>query len=208
MSTSKAELTKLTSLEEGLGVGDDHPFEPFLPANARLLMLGTFPPSEKRWSMKFYYPNFQNDMWRIVGHCFFGDKQHFVDNQQKRFRLDELVPFLHKPGIALYDTCTKIVRTKNTASDKDLAVIEETDLHAMLRQLPQCCAVATAGQLATTIACRQFAVSEPKVGEYVTFDIDGRQMRLYRMPSSSRAYPMAIEKKAEYYKTVFNYLNP
>ena len=208
MSTSKAELTKLTSLEEGLGVGDDHPFEPFLPANARLLMLGPFPPSEKRWSMKFYYPNFQNDMWRIVGHCFFGDKQYFVDNQQKRIRLDELVPFLRKQGIALYDTCTKIVRTKNTASDKDLAVIEETDLHAMLRQLPQCCAVVTAGQLATTIACRQFAVSEPKVGEYVTFDIDGRQMRLYRMPSSSRAYPMAIEKKAEYYKTVFNYLNP
>ena len=208
MTTSKAELTKRPSLEERMGVGDDHPFEPFLPANARLLMLGTFPPSEKRWSMKFYYPNFQNDMWRIVGYCFFGDKQHFVDNQQKRFRLDELVPFLRKQGIALYDTCTKIVRTKNTASDKDLAVIEETDLHAMLRRLPQCCAVATAGQLATTIACRQFAVSEPKVGEYVTFDIDGRQMRLYRMPSSSRAYPMAIEKKAEYYKTVFNYLNP
>ena len=42
-----------------------HPFEPFLPQGARILMLGTFPPSEKRWSMKFYYPNFINDMWRI-----------------------------------------------------------------------------------------------------------------------------------------------
>ena len=39
-----------------------HPFEPWLPGNAKLLMLGTFPPSEKRWCMPWYYPNFQNDM--------------------------------------------------------------------------------------------------------------------------------------------------
>ena len=44
-----------------------HPFEPWLPGNAKLLMLGTFPPSEKRWGMPWYYPNFQNDMWRIFG---------------------------------------------------------------------------------------------------------------------------------------------
>ena len=48
-----------------------HPLEPFLPANARLLMLGSFPPQKKRWSMEFYYPNWNNDMWRIVGLLFF-----------------------------------------------------------------------------------------------------------------------------------------
>ena len=48
-----------------------HPFEPFLPKGAKLLMLGTFPPSEKRWCMKFYYPNFTNDMWKIFGLCYF-----------------------------------------------------------------------------------------------------------------------------------------
>ena len=68
-----------------------HPFEPFLPEDARLLMLGTFPPSEKRWSVKFYYPNFINDMWRIVGLLFFHDKDYFVDATQKRFRLDLLM---------------------------------------------------------------------------------------------------------------------
>ena len=30
-------------------------------------MLGSFPPQQKRWSMAFFYPNFQNDMWRIFG---------------------------------------------------------------------------------------------------------------------------------------------
>lgn len=183
-----------------------HPFEPFLPEEARLLMLGTFPPAEKRWSMKFYYPNFQNDMWRIVGHCYFGDKQHFIADDGKHYRLEELKAFLVEQGIAFYDTCTKVVRTKNTASDKDLKVVEQTDLKAMLRQLPLCRAIATAGQLATTLCCQQFDVAEPRVGEYVTTVFEGRQLRLYRMPSSSRAYPMAVEKKAEAYQKVFDYV--
>ena len=44
-----------------------HPLEPFLPENARLLMLGSFPPKRIRWSMEFFYPNLQHDMLRIVG---------------------------------------------------------------------------------------------------------------------------------------------
>lgn len=181
---------------------ETHPFEPFLPENARVLMLGTFPPSEKRWSMEFYYPNFINDMWRIFGILFFGDKEHFVDAANKTFRLDILIPFLREQGIALFDTCTRIRRTTGTASDKDLEVIEETDLHAMLGRLPECTKVVTAGQLATEIASRQFAINPPKVGEYASFSLGDRELRLYRMPSSSRAYPMKPERKAQFYKTV------
>ena len=181
---------------------ETHPFEPFLPENARLLMLGTFPPSEKRWSVKFYYPNFINDMWRIVGLLFFHDKDHFVDAVQKRFRLDLLIPFLQEQGIALFDTATRICRTTGTASDKDLEIVEETNLHEMLRRLPHCESIVTAGQRATEIACSQFGVAPPKVGESVTFVFEGRQLQLYRMPSSSRAYPMKLEQKAAYYQKV------
>lgn len=184
---------------------EEHPFEPFLPDGARLLMLGTFPPSVKRWSMRFYYPNFMNDMWRIVGLCFYGNKDFFVDNQLKRFRLDELVPFLCQKGIALYDTCTKVIRTKNTASDKDLQVVETTDIAGILERLPYCRAIVTAGQLATTLCCQQLGVVEPRVGDCSEAVLaDGRAVRLYRMPSSSRAYPLSLEKKAEYYKKVFD----
>ena len=186
-----------------------HPFEPFLPENAKLLMLGTFPPAEKRWAMKFYYPNFTNDMWRIFGICFFGDKMHFVRQEEKTYDLERIVPFLREKGIAMFDTATRIIRTKNTASDKDLQVVEETDLAEILGRLPLCRIVLTAGQLATTIACRQFGIAEPRVGEYREFSLHlpastTRQCRLYRMPSSSRAYPLSVEKKAQYYRTVFD----
>ena len=185
---------------------ESHPFEPFLPSHAKLLMLGTFPPAEKRWCMKFYYPNFINDMWRIFGICFFDDKNHFVLEQEKRFDLASIIPFLEDKGIALFDTATRIRRTRDNASDKDLEIVEETDLDAMLRCLPQCEAVITAGQLATDVFCRHYGIEGPRVGGYSSFSFDGRDLRLYRMPSSSRAYPMKAERTAEYYDIVFKYL--
>ena len=141
-------------------------------------------------------------MWRIFGIIFFNDKEHFVDAPSKTFRLDELIPFLKEQGIALFDTATRIRRTTGTASDKDLEIVEETDLRQMVRDLPQCESIVTAGQLATEIACRQFGAEPPKVGEYVGVTFEGRPLRLYRMPSSSRAYPMKLERKADYYRQV------
>ena len=185
---------------------ESHPFTPFLPEGARILMLGTFPPAEYRWCMPFYYPNFQNDMWRIMGILFFDDKEHFIVKGEKRFDQGMIEDFLIEKGIAMYDTATKVVRTKNTASDKDLDIVEETDVEAMLDFMPQCNVIITAGQLATTTLCRRFGVNEPKVGDYAATEYKGRQIRIYRMPSSSRAYPMKPERKAEQYAKAFHIL--
>ena len=113
---------------------ETHPFEPWLPSNARLLLLGTFPPAPKRWCMEWYYPNYTNDMWRIFGHVFFGDKQYFVNEADRTYKLDLL-------------------------------------------------------------------------GDHKEFRFGQRVIRLYREPSSSRAYPMKVEKKAEYYRRMFEELD-
>ena len=70
-----------------------HPLEPFLPGNARILMLGSFPPKRIRWSMEFFYPNLQNDMWRIVGYLATGDKQHFILPGGPRFEPGRIQAF-------------------------------------------------------------------------------------------------------------------
>ena len=48
--------------------------------------------------------------------------------------------------------------------------------------------------------------SLPAVGGYSLFGFEGREMRLWRMPSSSRAYPMTLERKAEAYGRLFDAL--
>lgn len=184
---------------------ETHPFEPWLPVNAKLLMLGTFPPAPKRWAMEWYYPNFTNDMWRIFGLIFFGDKLHFVDEANKTYRLNELKLFLKEKGVALFDTALRIRRTTGTASDKDLEIVQPADLDGMLRSLPECKAVLAAGQLATKVFTEHYNIDARnlKMGEYRTFDFEGRALKLYRQPSSSRAYPMKVEKKAVYYEQMF-----
>ena len=77
-----------------------HPLEPFLPENTTLLMLGSFPPARKRWCMDFFYPNFTNDMWRIFGLCFHGDKFRFVDNDNKTYRRTDIEALLNELGVA------------------------------------------------------------------------------------------------------------
>jgi G:T/U-mismatch repair DNA glycosylase len=185
---------------------EEHPLEPFLPSNATLLMLGSFPPQKKRWSMDFFYPNLQNDMWRIFGFLFFNDKDHFLLPGKKAFNKDYLVEFLTEKGIALYDTATAIRRLQDNASDKFLEVIEPTDIRLLLKQLPQCQAIVTTGQKATDIIRSQIEVNEPSVGQSCPFEFEDRTLQLYRMPSSSRAYPLALEKKAAVYRLMLNEL--
>ena len=185
---------------------EDHPLEPFLPANAVLLMLGSFPPQKKRWSMDFFYPNLQNDMWRIVGLIFFQDKEHFLNPEKKVFDKDRIIEFLNDKGIALYDTASAIRRLQDNASDKFLEVIEQTDISLLLKQIPMCKAIVTTGQKATDIIREQIEVKEPTVGTSEPFEFGDKAMKLYRMPSSSRAYPLALEKKAAAYRVMFNEL--
>ena len=180
-----------------------HPFEPFLPENAKVLMLGSFPPQPKRWSIEFYYPNFINDMWRIMGLVFFGEKNRFVDIDARKFRLEDIVDFCKEAGIAMYDTATEVRRLKDNASDKFLEVVTPTDVPALLRRIPQCRAIVTTGEKATQTLCETFGATAPALGEYSEFVFEGRRMRLCRMPSSSRAYPLSLDRKAAAYRRLF-----
>lgn len=185
---------------------ENHPLEPFLPENSKLLMLGSFPPQKKRWSMDFYYPNLNNDMWRIFGILFFEDKDYFLNATRKAFCRERIIDFLNEKGIALFDTATSIRRLQDNASDKFLEVVQPTNIAELLRQLPECKAIVTTGQKATDTLRQQFDVEEPKVGDYAEFVFDGRALRLYRMPSSSRAYPLALDKKAAAYRIMYQNL--
>lgn len=183
-----------------------HPLEPFLPGHARLLMLGSFPPQRKRWSMDFYYPNFQNDMWRIFGSLFFEDRNHFLTPDRKAFDRERIVAFLTRKGIALYDTAHVVRRLKENASDQFLEIVEPTDIAALLRRLPECREVVATGGKAAETAAGRFGCTVPAVGAFTDFTFEDRPMRLWRMPSSSRAYPMALERKAEVYRVMFDTL--
>ena len=174
---------------------ETHPWEPFIPEGAEYLIMGTFPPAQKRWSMDFFYPNAINDFWRIMGLIYLNDKNALWDAKLKQFKLPEIKALLTEKKIAMSDTGYRAHRTKGNASDKFLEVIEPVNLEALLSRMPNIKAIATTGEKAANIIATLTNTEVPKMGEKVSteaFDI-------WRMPSTSRAYPLSLEKKAEYY---------
>lgn len=181
------------------------PFPPFLPKGARVMMMGTFPPTAEKRAMEFHYPNFQNDMWRVYGLLFFGDKEHFRKGQEKAFDADKIKAFLAEKGIASCPTVFRAIREHGNASDAFLKVVEPVHLDEVLAQVPDVKYIATTGGKATEILLSLFpgAIKVPKTNETITLTYQGRSLSLTRLPSTSRAYPLRLEKKAEAYQKFF-----
>lgn len=176
---------------------ETHPFPPFLPHNAKALIMGTFPPGAHRWSMDFYYPNPQNDMWRIMGLIFLGNKDALYIPAEKRFDEQAIRTLMEDKGIAFSDTGSKARRLAGNASDKFLEIVEPVDLHFLLNALPQCRAIATTGAKAAGVIADLTGTTVPAMGEYVS--VDGLPS-IWRLPSTSRAYPLSLDKKAALYR--------
>ena len=179
---------------------ESHPWEPFVPANARVLVMGTFPPQPKRWAMDFYYPNRTNDFWPMMGLIFFGDREALRLPGTKDFDVVAIKRLLNEKGIALNDTGRRVRRLMGNASDKFLEIVEPVPLYDVLALMPLCKAVATTGEKAAGVIAEITSTPLPKMGEHV-IATDG--IDIWRMPSTSRAFPMKLEAKAEYYARLF-----
>lgn len=196
-----------------------HPLQPFLPPNAQILMLGSFPPPKERWCMDFFYPNPQNDMWRIIGQIFFSDKTHFEEQRDKEkgqrdkvqstkankkvFNREEIIAFCEAKGIAIFDTAQAVIRLQGNAADEHLEIVEQTDIAALLQQIPSCHNLCCTGGKAAQTLAEILHCAIPKVGEYIETHFAGRTIRFWRMPSSSRAYPLSLDNKAASYRRMF-----
>lgn len=181
-----------------------HPWPPFIPPGARYLFLGTFPPQEHRWSMPFFYPNRTNDFWRIMGLIFLGNRDALWDAERGRFNLDAIKSLLNREHIALWDTGMAVRRLKGNASDKFLEIVEPIDLATLLDENPTISHIITTGEKATGVIAVQAGVEMPSIGAPVACRVGCHAVTLWRMPSSSRAYPLPLDKKAEAYKKIFS----
>ena len=182
-----------------------HPWPPYIPSGARYLFLGTFPPKEERWSMPFFYPNKINDFWRVMGFIFHQDKDYFWNTDTRCFDLPAIKAMLDREGIALWDTAMAVRRLKDNASDKFLEIVEPIDLAGLLDAHNTISQIITTGEKATSVVATQAGIGLPAIGTPVSCQIGNHQFTLWRMPSTSRAYPLPLDKKAEAYSKIFDH---
>lgn len=189
-----------------------HPFGPVLHKEATIMMMGTFPPTSDKWGMPFHYPNFYNDMWRIYGRVFFDDADYFRDGDEKGFDPERIKAFLKSRGIASCPTVKKAIREQGNAADKHLTIVEPVNLKETLAQVPKVHTIFTTGGKATEILIELLAKEQgkpipkskmPKTNQHIEYSYAGHKLTLYRLPSTSRAYPLSLEKKVEAYRAFF-----
>lgn len=190
---------------------EKHPFTPYLPSGTKVVLCGTFPPKQNKWAMDFFYPNFQNDMWRIFGLIFFDDKDHFFDNDKKKIDKEGIKDLLCRHKIGIGETVTEAIRHRDNASDKFLEIITPVNLPGLLSKIPDCTAIVTTGEKAASVISSLTGTRLPRMGEMIECEVimpDGisRNIEHWRMPSTSRAYPMSLENKTAYYRTMLNHL--
>ena len=180
-----------------------HPWPPYVPDGARYLFLGTFPPKPERWSMPFFYPNKINDFWRVMGLIFMDDRDALWDAGCKRFNLQAIKALLDREKIAMWDTAMAVRRLKDNASDKFLEIVEPINLAGLLDCHPTISRVVTTGEKATGVIADQAGIDVPAIGSPVECSVGEHAFTLWRMPSTSRAYPLALDKKVAAYRLVF-----
>ena len=138
-----------------------------------------------------------------MGLIHFNDKDHFCNITQKCFNEADIRAFCTQKGLAFYDTATEIIRLKDNASDAFLEVVTSTDIPALLQQIPHCNTLVTTGQKATEVISQTFNCPIPPIGQSIEIKIGTRPITFWRMPSTSRAYPLPLNKKADAYRQLF-----
>jgi G:T/U-mismatch repair DNA glycosylase len=219
-AAAAAVATDLSSTE-GVCVDEDHPIGPFVHADSRVLICGTFPPVKK--SIKFYYPNSNNDMWKVLGDIFFDNTGHFYttveaakDGKEKRLPTSRVVRcldeakirrFAASQPIGFFDVCARIRRTRGNSSDHNIETLERTDVFQhVLAHTSRCEAIITTGTLALTMLldafhmCGSFStgtgsavevVVRNKVGN-VKYNIPRVGGGLLWTPSTTALYPRPL----------------
>ena len=137
---------------------------------------------------------------------------------EKRFDEAAIRVFCTDAGLAFYDTASEVRRLKDNASDAFLEVVTPTDILGLLARISHCKMLVTTGEKASQIVAQSFGCAVPPVGGHTIIPSEPsvipsqpsvipseakESITFWRMPSTSRAYPLKLEEKTDAYRQLF-----
>lgn len=184
-----------------------HPFEPFIPAGATKLILGTIPPARfcKNLNMElfeddvdFYYGSKDNAFWDLFGEVF----DVYFEKSNTAKAINERKSFLEKKKIGITDIISECFRENESSLDDKLDVISRKELGKLLIDHPS---------ISTLIYTSEFVKKQVNklLGGYhqinkenkkkQTVKINGRvyQVRILYSPSPSGLRRLGVDGSAK-----------
>lgn len=157
-----------------------HPFDPIIDQNSKVLILGSFP-SIQSFKNSFYYGHPQNQFWKILAKLF---------DEEEPKSIEEKKEFLRRHNIALWDMVAGCER--ESSLDSSLKNIEVNDIAALLQRYPNIKALFFTGKKAQNLYQRHFG----------HLDIP-----TFYLPSPSPAYrAMSLEEKVKKWSILKDFL--
>ncbi len=174
------------------------------------LILGSFPPHEKKRNFQFYYPNKQNHFWKILAalakydlHYFDGDKA-----------VIERKAIMEKLQIGIENMGKTIKRKGTSAKDTDIEIVDFHDVLNILIQHTELNTVMLAGYSAPNSTYKSFckfltengiAFNAPllvKPGTSFTIQIKNRTIQCVITHSTSTATRIKLEHLISEFKSL------
>lgn len=109
-----------------------HPWGSYVPEGAKIIIIGTFPPTLRNWSYDFFYPNRNNYFWRIMSRIAGSPLQYFSGAEA----VEERKNILNRLGVGVSDMGKIIRRTDENSSDENLEIVEYMDISGILEENP------------------------------------------------------------------------
>lgn len=184
-----------------------HPYDPFVPENSSLLIIGTIPPARfcnngakelLENDVDFYYGSKDNAFWDLVGKVF--DENFEKTNTQ--FAIDQRISFLRRNGIGITDIILECTRENQSASDDKLKVISRKDLGQLLIEHPSITTLIYTSEFVKKEINKQFGgyhLIDPENKKKQSIMINGRmyQVRILFSPSPSGLRRLGVAGRAK-----------
>jgi len=107
---------------------EDHQFETYVPPEARMLIIGTFPTHEGNFRYKYYYSGEENHFWSIIEKVF----NHTFGHHSGPEAVQERKDFLEQHRIGITDMIEKCYRKNNLSGDENIFPIVLRDIFSII----------------------------------------------------------------------------
>lgn len=196
----------------------------FVPQNAQVLIVGTFPPKNEYLQKKdgfFFYSSEKNQFWNRIDNILNkhlkktltkNANESFIENKKRK------ESFAVNNNLGFIDVFSSVIRKANTSNDSDLIQIENIVQNGKLAKILEsknvkriCCTYKLAyeclkcnlGSLSKSIGFRKCPDSAN--GEIIYFDYQTRQIELVLLYPATRSRHKSNTKDDQYKKFLFEY---
>jgi G:T/U-mismatch repair DNA glycosylase len=188
-------------------------WDSYLPSQATKLIVGTFPTVPSKRDFEFFYPNKNNDFWRLLS-ALAGNGFELSSKETPEQAVTHRKAILDHLGLGITDIGHKILRRSSSSADSSIFPLEYTDFFQLLKKHPLVAKVfltskglknnSVEGWLADYFSnnCATFPNFNQKINpRRAIFEFEGREVELITIHSPSRqTRSVTYEAKLEMYR--------